>query len=44
MAQLKLRIKKVCMKKPVTKEPGFATRVLTNGTAEFFRAVHGLSH
>lgn len=23
------------MKKPVTKEPGFATRVLTNGTAEF---------
>ena len=35
MAQLKLRIKKVAMKKPVTKEPGFATRVLTNGTAEF---------
>ena len=35
MAQLKLRIKKVSMKKPVTKEPGFATRVLTNGTAEF---------
>ena len=35
MAQLKLRIKKVGMKKPVTKEPGFATRVLTNGTAEF---------
>jgi len=35
MAQLKLRIKKVGMKKHVTKEPGFATRVLTNGTAEF---------
>ena len=35
MAQLKLRIKKVGMKKPVTKEPGFATRVLTNGTAAF---------
>ena len=35
MAQLKLRIKKVGMKKPVTKEPGFATRVLTNGTANF---------
>lgn len=35
MAQLKLRIKKVSMKKPVTKEPGFAARVLTNGTAEF---------
>ena len=35
MSQLKLRIKKVSMKKPVTKEPGFAARVLTNGTAEF---------
>ncbi len=35
MAQLKLRIKKVSMKKPVTKEAGFATRVLTNGTANF---------
>ena len=39
MAQLKLRIKKVGMKKPVTKEPGFATRVLTNGTAEFYDIV-----
>ena len=35
MAQLKLRIKKISSKKPVTKEPGFATRVLTNGTAAF---------
>lgn len=35
MAQLKLRIKKVSMKKPVTKQAGFATRVLTNGTADF---------
>ncbi len=35
MAQLKLRIKKSGMKKPVTKEPGFVARVLTNGTAEF---------
>ena len=35
MAQLKLRIKKANSKKPVTKEPGFVARVLTNGTAEF---------
>ena len=34
MAQLKLRIKKANSKKPVTKEPGFVARVLTNGTAE----------
>jgi nucleoid DNA-binding protein len=35
MPQLKLRIKKISMKKPVTLEPGWATRVQTNGTAEF---------
>ena len=35
MAQLKLRIKKANSKKPITKEPGFVARVLTNGTAEF---------
>lgn len=44
MAQLKLRIKKVGMKKPVTKEPGFATRVLTNGTAEFDDIVKDAGH
>ena len=44
MAQLKLRIKKVSMKKPVTKEPGFATRVLTNGTAEFDDIVKEAGH
>ena len=44
MAQLKLRIKKVGMKKPVTKEPGFATRVLTNGTAEFDDIVKEAGH
>ena len=35
MAQLKLRIKKANSKKPITKEPGFVARVLTNGTTEF---------
>lgn len=44
MAQLKLRIKKVSMKKPVTKELGFATRVLTNGTAEFDDIVKEAGH
>ena len=44
MSQLKLRIKKVVMKKPVTKEPGFATRVLTNGTAEFEDIVKEAGH
>jgi len=44
MAQLQLRIKKVSMKKPVTKEPGFATRVLTNGTAEFDDIVKEAGH
>ena len=44
MAQLKLRIKKVGMKKPVTKEPGFATRVLTNGTANFDDIVKDAGH
>ena len=44
MAQLKLRIKKVVMKKPVTKESGFATRVLTNGTAEFDDIVKEAGH
>ena len=32
------------MKKPVTKEPGFATRVLTNGTAEFDDIVKEAGH
>ena len=35
MPQLKLRIKKSGAKNPVTKQLGFAARVLTNGTAEF---------
>ena len=35
MPQLKLRIKKAGAKNPVTKQLGFAARVLTNGTAEF---------
>ena len=35
MAQLKLKIKKSGAKNPVTKQLGFAARVLTNGTAEF---------
>ena len=44
MAQLKLRIKKISSKKPVTKEPGFATRVLTNGTAAFDDIVKEAGH
>ena len=44
MAQLKLRIEKISSKKPVTKEPGFATRVLTNGTAAFDDIVKEAGH
>ena len=35
MAQLKLKVKKTGSSHPVTKQKGFAARVLTNGTAEF---------
>ena len=35
MAQLKLRVKKVGGKNPVTKQLGCVARVLTNGTADF---------
>lgn len=35
MPQLKLRIKKVGSKNPVTKQLGFVARVKNNGTAEF---------
>ena len=35
MSKLILKIKKVAMKHPRTKEPGFAARVLTNGTESF---------
>ena len=35
MAKLKLRIAKVNMVNPSTKKKGFATRVITNGTASF---------
>ena len=35
MPQLKLKVKKAGSKHPVTKQLGFAARVLTNGTMEF---------
>ena len=35
MAQLKLKVKKVGSKHPITKTLGFAARVLTNGTSDF---------
>ena len=35
MSQLKLKVKKTGSKNPVTKQMGFAARVLTNGTADF---------
>lgn len=35
MPQLKLKVKKSGSKNPVTKQLGFAARVLTNGTASF---------
>ena len=35
MGHLKLKVKKAGSKNPVTKQMGFAARVLTNGTAEF---------
>ena len=35
MAKLTLKVKKVSMKHPRTKQPGFAARVLTNGTESF---------
>ena len=35
MAKLTLKVKKVAMKHPRTKQPGFAARVLTNGTESF---------
>lgn len=41
---MKLRIKKSGAKNPVTKKLGFATRVLTNGTAEFDDIVKEAGH
>ena len=35
MAKLTLKVKKVAMKHPRTKQPGFAARVMTNGTESF---------
>ena len=32
MAKLTLKVKKIAFKHPVTKQPGFVARVLTNGT------------
>ena len=35
MAKLTLKVKKIAFKHPVTKQPGFVSRVLTNGTESF---------
>ena len=35
MSKLTLKVKKVQMKHPKTKQPGFVARVLTNGTESF---------
>ena len=35
MSKLTLKVKKVAMKHPRTKQPGFVARVLTNGTESF---------
>ena len=35
MAKLTLKVKKIAFKHPVTKQPGFVARVLTNGTETF---------
>ena len=44
MPQLKLKVKKSGSINPITKERGFATRVLTNGTADFSDIVIEASH
>lgn len=44
MPQLKLKVKKSGSINPITKEKGFATRVLTNGTADFSDIVVEASH
>ena len=44
MPQLKLRIKKAGAKNPVTKQLGYAARVLTNGTAVFDDIVREAGH
>ena len=44
MPQLKLRIKKAGAKNPVTKQLGYAARVLTNGTAVFEDIVREAGH
>ena len=44
MPQLKLRVKKSGAKNPVTKQMGFAARVLTNGTASFDDIVKDAGH
>ena len=44
MSQLKLRIKKLGGKNPVTKQLGYVARVLTNGTADFNVIVKEAGH
>lgn len=44
MPQLKLKIKKVGSKHPITKQLGFAARVITNGTADFDEIVKEAGH
>ena len=44
MAQLKLKVKKAGSKNPVSKQMGFAARVLTNGTADFDDIVKEAGH
>ena len=44
MAQLRLKIKRIKSSHPVTKQKGFAARVLTNGTADFDEIVKEAGH
>ena len=44
MPQLKLKIKKVGSKHPITKQLGFAARVITNGTSDFDDIVKEAGH
>lgn len=44
MAQLRLKVKRIKSSNPVTKQKGFAARVLTNGTADFDDIVKEAGH
>ena len=44
MAQLRLKVKRIKSSNPVTKQKGFAARVLTNGTADFDEIVKEAGH